>query len=124
MPALVTRASLGQGLRKVKPESAFTTAVMFLMPGLLRPEGIDAETITFPSLVQRMQAVASGSVDGGNGGLGGPDRRAGGSAAGGRGGRRGAPAKAAAGGFWRPAAKPMAGLPALLVRLFGGTVGP
>jgi hypothetical protein len=72
-----------------------------------------------------MQAVASGSVDGGNGGLGGPDRRAGGSVAGGRGGgRRGTPAKAAAGGFWRPAAKPMAGLPALLVRLFGGTVGP
>ncbi len=34
------------------------------------------------------------------------------------------PRKAAAGSFWRPAAKPMAGLPALLVRLFGGTVGP
>jgi NitT/TauT family transport system substrate-binding protein len=42
---------------------------MFLMPDLLKPEGIEAEIITFPSLVQRMQAVASGSVDVGNGGL-------------------------------------------------------
>ncbi len=70
-PALVPRASLGQALRKVKLGSAFTTTTnaMFLMPDLLRPEGIDAEIITFPSLVQRMQAVASGSVDVGNGGL-------------------------------------------------------
>lgn len=70
-PALVTRTSLGQALRKVRLGSAFTTTTnaMFLMPDLLRPEGIDAEVITFPSLVQRMQAVASGSVDVGNGGL-------------------------------------------------------
>ena len=70
-PALIPRASLGQALRKVKLGSAFTTTTnaMFLMPDLLRPEGIDAEIITFPSLVQRMQAVASGSVDVGNGGL-------------------------------------------------------
>ena len=70
-PALVSRRSLGQALRKVKLGSAFTTTTnaMFLMPDLLRPEGIDAEVITFPSLVQRMQAVASGSVDVGNGGL-------------------------------------------------------
>ena len=70
-PALVPRASMGQALRKVKLGSAFTTTTnaMFLMPDLLRPEGIDAEVITFPSLVQRMQAVASGSVDVGNGGL-------------------------------------------------------
>ncbi len=70
-PALVPCRSLGQALRKVKLGSAFTTTTnaMFLMPGLLRPEGIDAEVITFPSLVQRMQAVASGSVDVGNGGL-------------------------------------------------------
>ncbi len=70
-PALVARASLGQTLRKVKLGSAFTTTTnaMFLMPDLLRPEGIDAEVVTFPSLVQRMQAVASGSVDVGNGGL-------------------------------------------------------
>jgi len=70
-PALVARSSLGQTLRKVKLGSAFTTTTnaMFLMPDLLRPEGIDTEVITFPSLVQRMQAVASGSVDVGNGGL-------------------------------------------------------
>src|SRR4030088_1477085 len=70
-PAIVMRKSLGQVLRKVKLGSAFTTTTnaMFLMPDLLRPEGVDAEVITFPSLVQRMQAVASGSVDVGNGGL-------------------------------------------------------
>ncbi len=71
MPALVSRASLGQTLRKVRLGSAFTTTTnaMFLMPDLLKPEGIDAEVVSFPSLVQRMQAVASGSVDAGNGGL-------------------------------------------------------
>ncbi len=70
-PALIARSSLGQTMRKVKLGSAFTTTTnaMFLMPDLLRLEGIDAEVITFPSLVQRMQAVASGSVDVGNGGL-------------------------------------------------------
>ena len=70
-PALMTVAARGQALRKVKLGSAFTTTTnaMFLMPDLLKPEGIDAEVITFPSLVQRMQAVASGAVDVGNGGL-------------------------------------------------------
>jgi NitT/TauT family transport system substrate-binding protein len=70
-PALVPRTSLGQTLRKVRLGSAFTTTTnaMFLMPDLLRPQGIEAEVITFPSLVQRMQAVASGNVDVGNGGL-------------------------------------------------------
>ena len=70
-PALVARTSIGQTPRKVKLGSAFTTTTnaMFLMPDLLKPEGIDAEIITFPSLVQRMQAVASGAVDVGNGGL-------------------------------------------------------
>ena len=70
-PAIVPAAVLGQSLRKVKLGSAFTTTTnaMFLMPDLLRPEGIEAEVVTFPSLVQRMQAVASGAVDVGNGGL-------------------------------------------------------
>ena len=70
-PAIVPHAVLGQALRKVKLGSAFTTTTnaMFLMPDLLRPQGINAEIVTFPSLVQRMQAVASGSVDVGNGGL-------------------------------------------------------
>lgn len=70
-PAIVSRAALGQTLRHVKLGSAFTTTTnaMFLMPDLLRPEGIEAEIINFPNLVQRMQAVASGAVDAGNGGL-------------------------------------------------------
>jgi NitT/TauT family transport system substrate-binding protein len=70
-PALVSRRSLGQALRKVRIGSAFTTTTnaAYLMPGYLKPLGIDAEIISFPSLVQRMQAVASGDVDVGNGGL-------------------------------------------------------
>lgn len=70
-PALVSRSSLGQSRRRVKIGSAFTTTTnaAFLMPDLLKAEGIDAEIVTFPSLVQRMQAVASGDVDVGNGGL-------------------------------------------------------
>lgn len=70
-PAILPRASLGQTLRKVKIGSAFTTTTnaAFLMAKYLKPEGIDPEIISFPSLVQRMQAVASGDVDVGNGGL-------------------------------------------------------
>src|SRR5512138_3752244 len=70
-PAIVSRSALGQNLRKVKMGSAFTTTTnaAFLMPALLKPEGIDLELVMFPSLVQRMQAVASGDVDIGNGGL-------------------------------------------------------
>ncbi len=70
-PAIVSHNVLGQALRKVKLGTAFTTTTnaMFLMPDLLRPEGIEAEIVTFPSLVQRMQAVATGAVDVGNGGL-------------------------------------------------------
>ena len=70
-PAIVPRTSLGQTLRKVKIGSAFTTTTnaAYLMPKYLKPEGIDLEIVSFPSLVQRMQAVASGDVDAGNGGL-------------------------------------------------------
>ena len=70
-PAIVPRASLGQTLRKVKVGSAFTTTTnaAYLMPKYLKPEGIDLEIVSFPSLVQRMQAIASGDVDVGNGGL-------------------------------------------------------
>ena len=70
-PAIVSRGVLGQTLRKVKMGSAFTTTTnaAFLMPDILKPEGIDLELVMFPSLVQRMQAVASGDVDIGNGGL-------------------------------------------------------
>lgn len=70
-PALVSRSALGQSRRRVKIGSAFTTTTnaAFLMPDILKAEGIDVEIVTFPSLVQRMQAVASGDVDVGNGGL-------------------------------------------------------
>jgi len=70
-PAILPRTSLGQTLRVVKIGSAFTTTTnaAYLMPKYLKPEGIDAQIISFPSLVQRMQAVASGDVDVGNGGL-------------------------------------------------------
>src|SRR5260370_37556703 len=70
-PAIVSRDALGQTLRKAKMGSAFTTTTnaSFLMPALLKPEGIDLELGMFPSLVQRMQAVAPGDVDIGNGGV-------------------------------------------------------
>jgi NitT/TauT family transport system substrate-binding protein len=70
-PAIVSRASLGQNLRKVKMGTALTstTCAALAMPDLLKPQGIDLELVSFPSLVQRMQAVASGDVDIGNGGL-------------------------------------------------------
>lgn len=71
-PALLPRAALGQSaLRKVKIGSAFTTTTnaAFLMPKYLKEMGIDGEMVLFPSLVQRMQAVAAGDVQVGNGGL-------------------------------------------------------
>jgi NitT/TauT family transport system substrate-binding protein len=70
-PAIIPRASLGQGMTKVKIGTAFTTTTnaAFLMPKYLKDAGVDAQIISFPSLVQRMQAVASGDVDVGNGGL-------------------------------------------------------
>ena len=70
-PAFVPRVAGAQGARKLRIGSAFTTTTnaAFLMPKYLREDGIEAEIVTFPSLVQRMQAVASGDVDVGNGGL-------------------------------------------------------
>jgi NitT/TauT family transport system substrate-binding protein len=73
-PTLLPRHALGQGAgqaRKVKIGSAFTTTTnaAFLLPDILKADGVEAEIVTFPSLVQRMQAVASGDIDVGNGGL-------------------------------------------------------
>jgi NitT/TauT family transport system substrate-binding protein len=70
-PALVSRGSLGQNLRKVRMGAAFTTTTnaAFLMPKLLKGEGIDLELVMVPSPVERMQAVASGNLDIGSGGL-------------------------------------------------------
>jgi len=70
-PAFLPRVVGAQGARKLRIGSAFTTTTnaAFLMPKYLKEDGIAAEIVTFPSLVQRMQAVASGDVDVGNGGL-------------------------------------------------------
>ena len=70
-PALVSRGSLGQSLRKVRIGAALTTttSAAFLMPKLLTIEGIDLELVMVPSLVERMQAVASGNLEIASGGL-------------------------------------------------------
>ena len=70
-PALVSRGSLGQSLRKVRIGAAVTTttSAAFLMPKLLTGEGIDLELVMVPSLVERMQAVASGNLEIASGGL-------------------------------------------------------
>jgi len=70
-PALVSRGSLGQNLRKVRIGAAVTTttSAAFLMPKLLTGEGIDLELVMVPSLVERMQAVASGNLEIASGGL-------------------------------------------------------
>ena len=70
-PALVGRAALGQKPRTVRMGTAQTTTTnaAFLMPDLLKPDGIELELVMFPAPVARMQAVASGEVDVANGGL-------------------------------------------------------
>jgi NitT/TauT family transport system substrate-binding protein len=70
-PAIVARAALGQKARTVRMGTALTTTTnaAFLMPDLLKPEGIELELVMFAAPMQRMQAVASGAVDIGNGGL-------------------------------------------------------
>ena len=47
VPAIVSRGVLGQNLRKVKMGWAFTTTTnaAFLMPAILKPEGIDLEIV-------------------------------------------------------------------------------
>ncbi len=69
-PALIGRAR-ADDMTKIKIGSAFTTTTnaAFLMPKYLKADGVEAELVLFPSLVQRMQAVASGDVQVGNGGL-------------------------------------------------------
>jgi NitT/TauT family transport system substrate-binding protein len=69
-PAILSHRALAAP-RHIKIGSAFTTTTnaAFLMPKYLKEDGVDAEIVLFPSLVERMQAVASGDVDVGNGGL-------------------------------------------------------
>jgi NitT/TauT family transport system substrate-binding protein len=74
-PALVApfvaRTALGQKARTVRMGTAMatTTNAAFLMSDLLKPDGVELELVMFPAPVARMQAVVSGEVDIGNGGL-------------------------------------------------------
>lgn len=74
-PALVApfvaRTALGQKPRTVRMGTAqtTTTSAAFLMPDLLKPDGIELELVMLPAAVARMQAVASAEVDIANGGL-------------------------------------------------------
>src|SRR5215472_14210222 len=70
-PAIVGRAALGQKPRTVRMGTAqtTTTSAAFLMPDLLKPDGIELDLVMLPAPVARMQAVASGEVDLCNGGL-------------------------------------------------------
>jgi NitT/TauT family transport system substrate-binding protein len=67
----VARTALGQKPRTVRMGTAqiTTTSAAFLMPDLLKPDGIELELVMLPAPVTRMQAVASGEVDIANGGL-------------------------------------------------------
>lgn len=70
-PAVVAHEALGQKVRTVRIGTAQTTTTnaAFLMPDLLKPDGIEVELVMIPAPIQRMQAVASGEVDVANGGL-------------------------------------------------------
>lgn len=46
-----------------------TTAAAEMLPDLLAPHGINAEVVVFPNITQRMQAVASGDIQIGYGGI-------------------------------------------------------
>jgi len=46
-----------------------TTEAAEMLPALLAPQGIKAEIVVFPNITQRMQAVASGDVQIGYGGI-------------------------------------------------------
>lgn len=46
-----------------------TTMAAEMLPKLLEPQGINAEVVVFPNITQRMQAVASGDIQIGYGGI-------------------------------------------------------
>lgn len=46
-----------------------TTEAAEMLPGLLAPQGIQAQIVVFPNITQRMQAVASGDIQIGYGGI-------------------------------------------------------
>ncbi|WP_171070234.1 ABC transporter substrate-binding protein [Methylobacterium terricola] len=73
--ALAAPAILPSGARaetksvKIATILAGTTIASFLLPERLKAMGFDAETLVFPSITQRMQAVASGDAQIGYGGV-------------------------------------------------------
>ena len=54
---------------KIATSANTTSNASFLMPKHLKAQGITGEVVLFPSLLQRMQAVASGDAEVGAGGL-------------------------------------------------------
>lgn len=71
-PVILSRASLGDEPKSIKIGNilAGTTAAGYLLPRYLKSEaGIDAEVINFPNITQRMQAIASGDIQIGYGGI-------------------------------------------------------
>ena len=71
-PAVLSRASLAAEPKSIKIGNilAGTTAAGFLLPKFLKEQsGIEAEVINFPNITQRMQAIASGDMQIGYGGI-------------------------------------------------------
>lgn len=71
-PAILSRASLAAEPKSIKIGNilAGTTAAGYLLPRFLKEQsGIEAEVINFPNITQRMQAIASGDIQIGYGGI-------------------------------------------------------
>lgn len=69
-PAILPRVSRAQSKSiKIGTVLAGTTISGFLIPDRLKAQGYDAEVLVFPNITQRMQAVASGDVQIGFGGI-------------------------------------------------------
>ena len=70
-PAILSAAARAEGASKVKIAAAANTTAnaCFLMGKYLKEDGVESEVTLFPSILQRMQAVASGDVQVGSGGL-------------------------------------------------------
>lgn len=71
-PAILSRASMAAEPKSIKIGNilAGTTAAGYLLPKFLKEQaGIDAEVINFPNITQRMQAIASGDIQIGYGGI-------------------------------------------------------
>jgi ABC-type nitrate/sulfonate/bicarbonate transport system substrate-binding protein len=70
-PAIVTRANAAVEQTTVKIASILTgtTVAGYLLPRYLKEYGVTADVIVFPNITQRMQAIASGDVQIGYGGI-------------------------------------------------------